>query len=80
MIVYIINGCLSSQIQKIHIPFFIVNGILTGSFIDDEVVWYNSQEIIGFRIFTVPVEDIVYGFSMILSPLLLLNIFRKKTV
>jgi len=26
------------------IPFFIVNGILTGSFIKNEVVWYNNSE------------------------------------
>ena len=61
----------------ILIPFFIVNGILTGSFIEDEVVWYNSSEITGFRIFTIPVEDILYGFSMILSSLLFMNIFQK---
>ena len=66
----------------ILIPFFIVNGILTGSFIEGEVVWYNSSEITGFRIFTIPVEDTFYGFSMILSSLLLMNffqnIFRRK--
>jgi len=61
----------------ILIPFFIVNGILTGSYIEDEVVWYNSSEITGFRIFTIPVEDTFYGFSMILSSLLLMNVFQK---
>lgn len=62
----------------ILIPFFIVNGILTGTFIDDEVVWYNEAEIIGIRILTVPVEDIAYGFSLILINLLLLNNFKKN--
>jgi len=61
----------------ILIPFFIINGILTGSFIKDEVVWYNSSEIMGIRIFTVPAEDIAYGFSLILINLLLMNYFRK---
>jgi len=61
----------------ILIPFFAVNGILTGSFIEEEVVWYNSMEIIGVRIFTVPVEDTIYAFSMILSTLLLMDIFEK---
>jgi len=61
----------------ILVPFFIVNGILTGSFIEDEVVWYNAGEITGFRIFTVPAEDLAYGFSMILLSLLIMNIFRK---
>lgn len=62
----------------ILVPFLIVNGILTGSFIEGEVVWYNSLEIIGIRIFTIPVEDTVYGFSMILSVLLLMDIFEKN--
>ncbi|MBN2522037.1 MAG: lycopene cyclase domain-containing protein [Bacteroidales bacterium] len=61
----------------ILIPFIIVNGILTGSFIADEVVWYNNEEITGIRIFTIPVEDFVYCFSLILLNLLLMNYFRK---
>ncbi len=62
----------------ILIPFFIVNGVLTGSFIDDEVVWYNKAEITGLRIMTIPAEDIIYGFCMILSNLLLMNELRKR--
>ena len=65
----------------ILIPFFAVNGILTGSFIEEEVVWYHDSENLGLRIFTVPVEDILYGFSMVLSSLLIMNRlmrFRKK--
>ncbi len=61
----------------ILIPFTIINGILTGSFIADEVVWYNSSEITGIRIFTIPVEDFTYGFSLILINLLLMNYFRN---
>jgi len=61
----------------ILIPFMIINGILTGSFIQDEVVWYNGKEITGIRILTVPVEDFAYGFSLILINLLLMNYFRR---
>ena len=53
------------------IPFLIVNGILTGSFIANEVVWYNNNENLGIRVFTIPVEDFVYAFSLILSCLFL---------
>lgn len=60
----------------ILIPFFIVNGILTGSFIDGEVVWYNESEITGLRIFTVPFEDIMYGFSLIFLNLMLMEKFK----
>jgi lycopene cyclase domain-containing protein len=48
------------------VPFLIVNGILTGSFIEQEVVWYNHAENMGLRINTIPVEDGVYAFLLIL--------------
>jgi lycopene cyclase domain-containing protein len=48
------------------IPFFIVNGILTGTGIESEVVWYNNSENMNFRIVTIPVEDFGYGFLLIL--------------
>jgi len=49
----------------ILIPFFIINGILTGSWIDGEVVWYNNHENLNVRIGTIPVEDIFYGMLLI---------------
>jgi lycopene cyclase domain-containing protein len=49
----------------ILIPFFIVNGILTGSFIAEPVVWYNNSENLGIRLFTIPIEDIGYAFNML---------------
>lgn len=64
----------------ILIPFIIVNGILTGSFIDGEVVWYNPEEITGIRLGTIPAEDFAYGFSLILINLMLMNCFRKKKI
>jgi lycopene cyclase domain-containing protein len=62
----------------ILIPFLIVNGILTGSFIDGVVVWYNDAENIGKRFFTIPYEDFLYAFSMIYLGLLLTETIASK--
>nr|WP_321486767.1 lycopene cyclase domain-containing protein [uncultured Draconibacterium sp.] len=61
----------------ILIPFLIVNGILTGSFIEGEVVWYKNTENLEVRIFTIPIEDFAYAFSMILYNLLLIEQLKK---
>ncbi|WP_242206614.1 lycopene cyclase domain-containing protein [Aestuariivivens insulae] len=60
------------------IPFFVVNGILTGSFIKDEVVWYNNSENLHIRLFTIPVEDVAYAFSLILLCLLVMKQTQKN--
>lgn len=58
-------------------PFLIVNGILTGSLLNKEIVWYNEYHILGIRIFTIPIEDFFYGFSLIFFVLYLRNIFKR---
>lgn len=60
------------------IPFFIVNGVLTGSFITDQVVWYNNDENLSIRLFTIPIEDVIYAFTLILTNLYLTNFFQKR--
>jgi lycopene cyclase domain-containing protein len=62
----------------ILIPFVIVNTILTGSFIDEPIVWYNNDENLGIRLLTIPVEDFAYAFSMILFNLLLRNKLKRE--
>ena len=58
----------------IIIPFLIINGALTGLFFDQTVVWYNNKEILGLRIFTIPLEDAFYAHQLILLNLM----FYKK--
>lgn len=48
------------------IPFTIVNGILTGTGIEGEIVWYNDNHNFGIRYLTIPIEDIFYGLTLIL--------------
>ena len=61
------------------IPFFIVNGILTGTGIEQAVINYNPRVILGIHIFSIPLEDMFYNFSLLLSPLVLSYIFEKRS-
>ncbi len=60
------------------VPFFIVNGFLTGSWIHEEVVWYNNAENLGIRIGTVPIEDSIYALGMLLTVFVLMEKFSEK--
>jgi lycopene cyclase domain-containing protein len=59
------------------VPFFLVNAILTGTFIENEVVWYSKEAITGARILTIPVEDFWYSFNLVLMNLLINESIRN---
>ncbi|MFK7812109.1 MAG: lycopene cyclase domain-containing protein [Maribacter sp.] len=61
------------------IPFFIINGILTGTGIEQAVFDYDPQAILGIRILSIPIEDMFYNFSLILLPLALTHIFELRS-
>lgn len=60
------------------IPFFIINGILTGAATTEPVVLYNAQEIIGIRLVTIPLEDTIYALSCLLIPITVLEHFKTR--
>jgi lycopene cyclase domain-containing protein len=63
----------------ICIPFLITNGILTGSFIEEQIVWYNDNENLGIRVFTIPLDDFIYNMAMLLMTVTLFEHFRRDT-
>lgn len=62
----------------ILIPFFLVNGVLTGTGIDGHVVWYNNEENLGIRLLTIPIEDVIYNLGMLLTVFAFTEYFSNK--
>ncbi|MBL7881925.1 MAG: lycopene cyclase domain-containing protein [Chryseobacterium gambrini] len=69
----------ASFIYLILMPGFLgVNGILTGTGLDSPIVNYNLEHFLGIRILTIPIEDTVYGYEMILWNIFLFQKFKRK--
>jgi lycopene cyclase domain-containing protein len=60
------------------LPFLIVNGLLTGAATTLPVVWYNPAEFSGWRIITIPVEDLFYNFDLLVGFVAFFNLGNKR--
>ncbi len=60
------------------IPFFVINGILTGTGIDQEVFSYNPLVLTGIKILSVPIEDMFYAFSLLLTVFVITEMLESK--
>ncbi|MFT6849318.1 MAG: lycopene cyclase domain-containing protein [Sphingobacteriales bacterium] len=56
------------------IPFFIINGFLTAL----PVVWYDNDFNLGIRLGTIPIEDAVYLFGLLLPTLIIYTKLKSK--
>ena len=56
------------------ILIFIVNGYLTWR----PIVLYDEKFYLGIRLFTIPIEDFIYGFSLITMNIALWEFFSRK--
>ena len=62
------------------IPFVVVNGILTGAITPSPIVWYSENHIIGWRIITIPFEDLYYNFSLLFPIIALFERSKAKSL
>ena len=60
------------------IPFFIVNGLLTGMFTTSPVVMYSNEGIMGIRIGSIPLEDAFYLWDYLFIILWSMDGLSKK--
>ena len=60
--------------------FFPVNGVLTGTGLENPIVNYNPNEFLSIRMGTIPIEDAVYGYTQFLWIVFFFNKWGKSDI
>lgn len=78
---FIVNAAWIGKTSLVYLilmlGFFPVNGILTGSGLESAIVNYNPNEFLGIRMFTIPIEDAVYGYTQFLLIIYFFKLFQN---
>lgn len=56
------------------IPFLIINGVLTSK----PIVIYNNMENVGIRLYTIPIEDLLYSLFLFLGNVMIMEFLEEK--
>jgi len=70
-------GQASLVFTVLMLGFFPVNGVLTGTGIEQPIVNYNPMYFLNFRILTIPIEDAVYGYTQFLLNIYFFKLFKE---
>ena len=70
-------GQASSIFFILMLGFFPVNGVLTGTGLENPIVNYNPKEFLNIRMGTIPIEDAVYGYAQFLWNIFFFYKFKR---
>lgn len=86
LIIFALAYNFNRKILNIFFPFslllllllVVTEGLLTGLFTENPVIWYDTNKSLGVNIGTIPIENVFYWFSMLLTVILLMEKFESK--
>jgi lycopene cyclase domain-containing protein len=82
---HIVFGEASDRTKTYHaylfsiLPFIVINGILTGGFTNSPIISYNEGEFLNLRFISIPIEDVIYLFPLLLGNISFYELEKRKS-